>query len=55
MKYRTYIQNVLVNDYRLDATVIRDTVSGADKRVVPMKDVEKVVELIKNKNYFIVD
>ena len=53
MKYRTYVTNVLVNDYGLDPAVIKDTVSGVDKRVVPMKNVIEIVELIKAKNYIV--
>lgn len=51
MKYRTYVTNVLVNDYGLDGAVIKDTISGVDKRVVPMKNVVEIVELIKNIDY----
>lgn len=51
MKYRTYITNVLISDHGLDGAVIKDTISGVDKRVIPMKDVKEIVELIKVKNY----
>lgn len=53
MKYRTYVTNVLVNDYGLDATVIKDTVSGVDRKIVPMKNMLEIVELIRSKDYSI--
>lgn len=45
----------MVNDYGLDATVIKDTVYGIDKRVVPMKNVKGIVELVRGKGCSIVE
>ena len=51
MKYRTYVNRILINSYNLDEQQIKQKLSQVKKRTIPDGVVHEIIGLIRSGNF----